>query len=60
MERPVAILERKMKILRIKKIPLVKVQWEHRMGSEWTWEPEAEMRKNYTTLFIPADFEDEV
>ena len=59
-ERPVAILERKKKILRNKEIPLVKVQWEHRKGSEWTWEPEAEMREHYPTLFIPADFEGEV
>ena len=36
-ERPMAILERKMKILRNKEIPLVKVQWGHRRGSEWTW-----------------------
>ena len=59
-ERPVAILERKKKILRNKEIPLVKVQWEHRKGSDWTWEPEAEMREHYPTLFIPADFEGEV
>ena len=34
--RPVVILERKMKVLRNKEVPLVKVQWEHRRGSEWT------------------------
>ncbi|KAJ9537877.1 hypothetical protein OSB04_030610 [Centaurea solstitialis] len=50
-ERPIAILERKTKSLRNKKIGLVKVQWEHRKGSEWTWEPEAEMRSNYPELF---------
>ena len=33
-EKLVAILERKKKILRNKEIPLVKVQWEHRRGSE--------------------------
>ena len=59
-ERPVAILERKMKVLRNKEIPLVKVQLEHRKGSEWTWESEAEICEHYPTLFIPADFEDEV
>ena len=59
-ERPVAILERKKKILQNKEIPLVKVKWEHRRGSEWTWEPQAEMRGHYPTLFIPADFEGEV
>ncbi|KAJ9545458.1 hypothetical protein OSB04_025165 [Centaurea solstitialis] len=46
-ERPIAILERKTKSLRNKEIGLVKVQWEHRKGSEWTWEPEAEMRANH-------------
>ncbi|KAJ9544144.1 hypothetical protein OSB04_023851 [Centaurea solstitialis] len=50
-ERPIAILERKTKSLRNKEISLVKVQWEHRKGSEWTWEPEAEMRSNYPELF---------
>ena len=41
-ERPIAILERKTKSLRNKEIGLVKVQWQHRKGSEWTWEPEEE------------------
>ena len=59
-ERPVPILERKTKILRHKEIPFVNVQWEHRRGSEWTWELEAEMREHYPTLFIPEDFEGEV
>ena len=35
-ERPMSILERKMKILWNKEIPLVKLQWENRRGSEWT------------------------
>ena len=35
-ERHMAILERKKKVLSNKEIPLVKVQWEHRRGSEWT------------------------
>ena len=50
-ERPIAILERKTKSLRNKDIGLVKVQWQHRKGSEWTWEPEEEMRRNYPQLF---------
>ncbi|KAJ9553347.1 hypothetical protein OSB04_017392 [Centaurea solstitialis] len=50
-ERPIAVLEKKTKTLRNKEIGLVKVQWEHRKGSEWTWEPEAEMRANYPELF---------
>ncbi|KAJ9565976.1 hypothetical protein OSB04_001942 [Centaurea solstitialis] len=50
-ERPVAVLERKVKKLRSKEIGIVKVQWQHRRGSEWTWEPEAEMRECYPELF---------
>ncbi|KAJ9561099.1 hypothetical protein OSB04_006259 [Centaurea solstitialis] len=46
-ERPIAILERKTKSLRNKDIGIVKVQWEHRKGSEWAWKPEDEMRRNY-------------
>ena len=59
-EKPIAILERKTKTLRNKVIGLVKVQWKHRKGSEWTWEPESEMRQYYPELFIDVDFEDEV
>ncbi|KAJ9544243.1 hypothetical protein OSB04_023950 [Centaurea solstitialis] len=50
-ERPVAVLDRKVKRLRNREIPIVKVQWQHRKGSEWTWEPEAEMREHYPELF---------
>ncbi|KAJ9562962.1 hypothetical protein OSB04_008122 [Centaurea solstitialis] len=50
-EKPVAVLERKTKTLRNKEIGIVKVQWEHRKGSEWTWEPEDEMRRNHPELF---------
>ena len=35
-EKPVAIIERRTKTLRNKAIDLVKVQWQHRKGSEWT------------------------
>ena len=45
------ILERKTKSLRNKEIGLVKVQWQHHQESEWTWEPEAEMRSNHPELF---------
>ncbi|KAJ9537999.1 hypothetical protein OSB04_030732 [Centaurea solstitialis] len=36
-EKLIAVLERKTKTLRNKEIGIVKVQWEHRKGSEWTW-----------------------
>ena len=51
-ERPIAVLERKLKKLRNKEIGIVKVQWQHRGGSEGTWEPETEMRENYPELFL--------
>ncbi|KAJ9566648.1 hypothetical protein OSB04_002614 [Centaurea solstitialis] len=53
-ERPVAVLERKVKKLRNKEIGIMKVQWQHRKGSEWTWEPEAEMRERppATTVWV--------
>ena len=59
-ERPVAILDRRTKTLRNKTVELVKVQWQHRKGSEWTWEPVDEMREHYPELFAAADFEDKV
>ena len=61
-ERPVAILDRKSKDLRNKRVELVKVQWQHRKGSEWTWEPEDEMREHYPKLFLDQAtyFEEEV
>ena len=61
-ERPVAILDRKSKNLRNKKVELVKVQWQHHKGSEWTWETEDEMREHYPELFqdSAADVEGEV
>ena len=59
-ERPVSIIDRKTKVLWNREVKLVKVQWQHRKGSEWTWEPEDEMRDPYPKLFGSADFEDEV
>ncbi|KAL4555554.1 hypothetical protein LXL04_038176 [Taraxacum kok-saghyz] len=59
-EKPIVIIERKTKTLRNKVIDLVKVQWQHRKGSECMWEPEKEMQANYPELFTDRDFEDEV
>jgi hypothetical protein len=44
-EEPQAILDRKIKVLRNKEIPIVKVQWYHHDGTEATWEPEADMMR---------------
>ncbi|KAK9050141.1 hypothetical protein SSX86_006742 [Deinandra increscens subsp. villosa] len=50
-ERPIAILDRKVKRLRNKEVNQVKVQWEHRKGSDLTWESEEEMQRYYPHLF---------
>ena len=34
-KRSVVVLERKVKVLRNKEVPLVKVQWQHWRRSEW-------------------------
>ena len=50
-ERPITIIDRKVKVFRNKEVPLVQVQWQHRKGSELTWEPESEMREQHPELF---------
>jgi len=50
-ELPVRIVDRRVKQLRNKTIPLVKVLWTHHGVSEATWETEDEMRKYYPHLF---------
>ncbi|XP_021975263.1 uncharacterized protein LOC110870386 [Helianthus annuus] len=50
-ERPIAINDVKVKKLRNKAVRQVLAQWQHRKGSELTWESEDEMRKYYPFLF---------
>lgn len=50
-EAPVEVLDRKMKSLRRREIPLVKVLWQHHGVEEATWELESEMRERYPYLF---------
>ena len=59
-EKPIAILDKKTRETRGGQVALVKVQWQHRKGSEWTWEPEDEMRQHYPSLFVTTDLEDEI
>ncbi|XP_058726176.1 uncharacterized protein LOC131597496 [Vicia villosa] len=47
---PVRIEDRKMKLLRNKEIPLVKIIWNHATGDA-TWELESEIREKYPELF---------
>ena len=53
-EEPVEILDRKVKQLRNKKIPIVKVKWSHHSPKEATWEVEEQMRLKYPYL-VPAN-----
>lgn len=50
-EQPVKILDRKEKQLRNKTISLVKVLWRNQSTESATWEPEADMRHKYPSLF---------
>ena len=54
-ETPVQILDRKEKVLRNKTVPLVKVLWRGQRYEEATWEPEAQMRSSYPSLFDSED-----
>ncbi len=48
---PVRILERSVKVLRRKKIPLLRVLWECEGLEEVTWEPEAKMKLHFRKWF---------
>ncbi|XP_027155277.1 uncharacterized protein LOC113755471 [Coffea eugenioides] len=61
-EQPVQILDRKVKELRNKRIPLVKILWRNHDMEEATWELEEDMQKKYPSLFMNKgiNFEDEI
>ena len=50
-ETPVQIVDRKEQVLMSKVIPLVKVLWKNHEREAATWEPEAQMRRQYPQLF---------
>ncbi|XP_019058864.1 PREDICTED: uncharacterized protein LOC109116956 [Tarenaya hassleriana] len=50
-DEPLQIMDRKVKKLRTKEVPLVKVLWRSQGVSDMTWEFEEEMRSNYLYLF---------
>ena len=56
------ILDRKVKVLRTKAVPLVKVLWQYHEVQEATWETEERMRAQYPELFANSgmNFEDEI
>ena len=51
-EQPVQILDRRIKELRSKQIPLVKVLWRNHHMEEATWEKEEDMLKKHPHLFV--------
>ena len=61
-EEPVEVLDRKVKTLRTKTIPMVKVLWKYYEVGEATWETKEQMRKQYPQLFNNSgmNFEDEI
>ncbi|GJS43904.1 putative reverse transcriptase domain-containing protein [Tanacetum coccineum] len=54
-EEPIEIVERDVKKLKRRRIPLVKVRWNSRQGAEYTWEREDQFRKKYPNLFSEPD-----
>jgi hypothetical protein len=50
-EMPVRVLDREVKVLRHKQIPLLKVLWSRRGVEETSWEREEDMRRDYPQLF---------
>ncbi|GJX15082.1 putative reverse transcriptase domain-containing protein [Tanacetum coccineum] len=50
-EEPIEIVERDVKKLKRRRIPLVKVRWNSRQGAEYTWEHEDQFRMKYSYLF---------
>ncbi|GJR63520.1 hypothetical protein Tco_1505682 [Tanacetum coccineum] len=56
-EEPLEIVGREVKWLKQSLIPLVKVRWNSKRGSEFTWEREDQFKKKYPHLFtktVPA------
>ena len=50
-EYPVAIVDRQLRQLRTKEIPMVKVLWSNHTVGYYTWETEALMQESYPYLF---------
>ncbi|GJR62655.1 putative reverse transcriptase domain-containing protein [Tanacetum coccineum] len=50
-KEPVEIIDREVKRLKRRRIPLVNVRWNSRRGPEFTWEREDQFQKKYPHLF---------
>ncbi|GJT79261.1 hypothetical protein Tco_1053603 [Tanacetum coccineum] len=51
-EEPVEIMDREVKRLKQRRIPIVKVRWNYMRGPEFTWEREDQMQNKYPHLFL--------
>ena len=51
-EKPIQILDRRIKQLRNRQIPLVKVLWTNQKTEEATWEMEQTMKEKHPGLFL--------
>nr|GEZ50157.1 hypothetical protein [Tanacetum cinerariifolium] len=51
-EEPVEIIDREVRSLKTSKISLVKVRWNSKHGSEFTWEREDHTKSKYPYLFV--------
>ncbi|GKB96796.1 putative reverse transcriptase domain-containing protein [Tanacetum coccineum] len=51
-KEPVEIMDREVKQLKQSRIPIVKVRWNSRRGSEYTWEREDFFKRNHPHLFL--------
>ena len=51
-EKPTSIIDRQVRQLRNKSIPMVKVEWKEHYGKDATWEMEEEMRIRHPELFL--------
>ena len=53
-EEPITIVDYRVKQLRNREIPMVKVVWRNHAVEEATWETEEKMKRNYPHLFEDA------
>nr|GEV30186.1 hypothetical protein [Tanacetum cinerariifolium] len=59
-EEPIEIMERDVKKLKRKRIPLVKVRWNSRQGAEYTWEREDQFKTKFLWILFESgiDFDE--
>ncbi|GKD52192.1 hypothetical protein Tco_1281168 [Tanacetum coccineum] len=51
MEELIEIMDREVKQLKLSRIPIVKVGWNSKRGSKFTWESEDQIRAKYPHIF---------